>query len=139
VISREVFTVDDLQRMPEWEHYPDAVVLRTDGADEGAGHGFDNLNPSAYTRAYLRTAAPWTTIVEWYRGRLASLGWEGREDGDSLWLARSPGESMVIVDCSPGTGGWDTTRRWIPNELEPGQGTIFSVYFSRSSGASRSG
>lgn len=131
-------TADELRATPEWERYPNAVVLHTDGADEGVGHGFDNLDPSAYINAYLRTDASWREIVEWYCGRLASLGWELREQLDSLWLAREPGESMVIVDCSQGTGRWitDGSGGWTQNSAAATPGTTFSVYLKRLSSAS---
>ena len=121
-----MLTVDDLRQMPEWEHYPGADVLYSDGADEGVGHGFDQLDPSAFIRAYFQTEDSWADVVEWYRARLESLGWSARRNPTAGGFSRHRGESIVLIDCSRVDSG-----RWLPKTARSATGTVFSVYLKR--------
>jgi len=79
--GRTLITVDSLRARQEWtRRFPDAVPVWEQSADEGVGHSFDGMDPSAMLRAMYRTCGfPGCAVrfgdcdvhhvVEWVRDR----------------------------------------------------------------------
>jgi hypothetical protein len=100
--DRPLITAASLRARYEWSRvFPGAAVAWQDEANEGDGFGFDNLDPSAMVRAYMRTVAP-SAVLHWYRDQLAALGWAGtavQEDSWWEWVSPArPGERFDLLD-----------------------------------------
>jgi hypothetical protein len=72
--------------------YPGEIELRRDGADEGEGRGFDNVDLSAGADRTIATPDAAATVVSWFAERLTALGW--RDDGNGF-LRRDEGETFL--------------------------------------------
>jgi hypothetical protein len=72
--------------------YPTEIELRRDGADEGEGRGFDNIDLSAAAERSIATPDAAATVVSWFAEQLIALGW--RDDGDG-WFRRDEGETFL--------------------------------------------
>jgi hypothetical protein len=121
-------TAAALRSTAEWRTvYPGADLLWEEVADEGAGHGFDGLDPSAMTRAYFQADAGWDEILGWYQERLTSLGWDGEEKGHEWWEWRAGSrraEHLWIIRRRAGYG------MWMPLGARPNSATVFEFGYS---------
>ena len=73
-------SADSLQARDEWQHaFPGSTVVWEETADEGVGHGFDGIDPSAMARAFFRTSSPWAEVLAWYENLLGTNGWFGAQ------------------------------------------------------------
>lgn len=71
-----MITQQELLSRPEAQlAFPGSVLLYQQGADEGEGCGFDNLDPSAMVDLWRRTPAAEAEILVWFATRLDALGW----------------------------------------------------------------
>jgi hypothetical protein len=123
-------TADSLRARDEWRNvFPGAIVVSEETADEGVGHGFDGIDPSAMTRAFFRTSSSWSEVLEWYTDLLAEHGWLGTPVRDSWWRWRHPeraGERFDVLNRSHISEGWPAT-------LDPDEPLKFEVLFRVSS------
>ena len=80
--------------------YPAETELLRDGADEGEGRGFDNMDLSAAAERSIATSDAAATVVSWFAEQLIALGW--RDDGHG-WFRREGGETfMARIDRDRG-------------------------------------
>jgi hypothetical protein len=101
-------TADSLRAREEWrQSFPGAKMVSEETADEGVGHGFDGLDPSAMLRASFRTSNSWADVLAWYRVLLAASGWLGTgvhsDEWSEWWEWTSParpGERFLVMDRS---------------------------------------
>ena len=134
--DRPLITAASLRARDEWSRgFPGAAVAWQDEANEGDGFGFDNLDPSAMVRAYMRTVAPWSAVLHWYRDQLAALGWAGRAvQDDSWWEWVSPARPGGHFDLL------DRGRSSVPTIVARIEGTtLYEILFTagRGDGTSR--
>jgi hypothetical protein len=122
-------TADSLRRRNEWATtFPGSSVVWEEADDEGVGHGFDGLDPSAMVRALFRTAAPWPEVLWWYRDALESRGWQGREVKPWRWWewtsADRPGERFDVLD----RGRWPKRGEDLPGWPTPEENAGMTGY-----------
>ena len=129
--SQPLITAASLRARDEWNQgFPDATVAWQQEADEGVGHGFDGLDSSAMVRAWMQTVAPWSAVLDWYQGHLASLGWQGTAVKDDWWwewasTGRS-GEQFLLMDRG---------RSSVPTIVAPVAGTtLYEIMFTAGRG-----
>ena len=101
--SRSPIKAATLRARDEWQtRFPDATVVWEETADEGVGHSFDGMDPSAMIRAMYRTSAPGAEVLQWYRELLEPMGWvrqAPRRDGWWEWrLPAQPGARFDVMD-----------------------------------------
>jgi hypothetical protein len=87
VTSAQLFDTPEMRL-----RYPGAVELLRDGADEGQGRGFDDMDLSAAAERTIATPDPAPAVVSWFAERLVALGW--RDDGGG-WFRRDKGETFL--------------------------------------------
>jgi hypothetical protein len=86
-------TAAQLFNTPEMDlRYPKEIELGRDGADEGEGRGFDNMDLSAAAERSIATSDAAAMVVPWFAEHLIALGW--RDDGDG-WFRRDEGETFL--------------------------------------------
>jgi len=73
--------------------YPAEVEVRRDGANEGEGRGFDNIDLSAAAERWIATSDAAATAVAWFAEQLIARGWK---DGGDGWFGRDEGESFLV-------------------------------------------
>ena len=129
-------TADSLARRDEWQRaYPGSEIVWVEEVDEGRGHGFDGLDPSAMVRAYRRVAASWSDILGWYRSLFLELGWQERVVRDDWWWewtsAARPGEELLVMDRSRIPENWpaEVHQIWLGIRAEDPR-TLFEVMFT---------
>ena len=117
----------------EWRNaVPGATVVWEETADEGVGHGFDGIDPSALMRALYRTRAPGADVLQWYGNSLEPMGWvrrPPRRDGWWEWrLPAQPGARFDVMDRGVVVAypGWS-----VPEDIVGT--TLFEVLFRVSS------
>jgi hypothetical protein len=118
---------DDLASATVWQAtHAGATVVWEERADEGHGHGFDNLDPSPMVRAMYQVDADWTAVLDGYRRRLADDGWAERQVRDIWWQwsrQRNGAERIDVIHRLPGFG-----RFW-PSSIRQGT-TVFEVNYT---------
>lgn len=124
-LRRPVTSRQDLQDRPEAQlTYPNSALLYELGAEEGEGHGFDNLDGAAMIDRWYRAPADGVAILAWYAGRLDDLGWlKSRFSGGEEMLTFTRGLerlSVVINRSDPGM--------WSPPGAGTGPGTVYRIY-----------
>lgn len=123
-------TADSLRARDEWQHaFPGSTVVWEETADEGVGHGFDGIDPSAMTRAFFRTTRPWAEVLAWYENLLGTNGWFGTPVRTNWWTWRHPereGERFDLINGSHIPEGW-------PGTIDPEEPLAFEVLFRVSS------
>jgi hypothetical protein len=89
--GRPPITAASLRASEVWgTSFPGSIPISESDADEGTGIAFDGIDPSASVLALFRTPSPWDEVLEWYRERLESRGWRGREVAPATWWVWSP-------------------------------------------------
>jgi hypothetical protein len=126
-------TAASLAATPEWTAiHPGAEIVWEDRADEGAGIGFDGLDPSAMVRALFQVDDPWDDVVAGYRARLAADGWiEEHVLPYDWWRWRNPnrtGASFTVILRPAGPG------MFRPPGIRDGA-VVFEVSYRRSPSA----
>ena len=119
-------SADSLRARDEWQHaFPGSTVVWEETADEGVGHGFDGIDPSAMARAFFRTSSPWAEVLAWYENLLGTNGWFGAPVRTYWWRWRRPdlpGERFDLINRSHIPEGW-------PGTLDPDEPLAFEVLF----------
>jgi len=128
--AQPLISADSLRLREEWRSaFPGAPVVWEETADEGVGHGFDGIDPSAMTRALYRTSSAWANVLDWYQRLLTARGWDGAAIRESWWRwgrADRPGERFDLINRSYVPEHW-------PVRVDPAEDLAFEVLFRASS------
>jgi hypothetical protein len=125
--AAEPLTRDELSESPEWTVRPEgARLLWEEGGDAGEGHGFDNLDPSAFIRGVFQAPIDWLAVRAWYRERLEALSWIRRPPAGPISMPydiyeRGQGELWVIERPRSPTS-------WTFNGAYDLPGAVYEVY-----------
>jgi hypothetical protein len=103
-------TAAQLFNTPEMAlRYPMEIEVRRDGADEGEGRGFDNMDLSAAAERSIATSDAAALVMSWFAAQLIALGW--RDDGHG-WFRRDEGETFVARIDRDRRGCLALVERW---------------------------